>query len=655
MLVMMVLTALSSAEAAPMSKRTRTVVQSWQMRGDYGIADTVGVDTTFMNQPMKSMINDYSIANTYNGNIVSPLQSMLFFDRQQKVDFLFGNQYAPFTITPRDVRYYRTNLPYSEVGYKRGFVTYHEENDIHFLFTGNINRRLNLGTELNYLISPGHYANQEGKVFNGSVFTSYDGDHYGLHAAVTFNKLSNFENGGLQKPEDLGGQLNPEDMPVNMQAMSGFKHISGYLDHHYSICVEREQKVNYRDKSTGRVIDSTVVVYVPMISFNHVLEVNNSTRRYIERSVPTRMFEHSYISRSATHDTAYVLNIRNTLAVTFNEEFNKVLRFGATAFAINECQRYAYGVQRNQPLPNNMPLSQLPPIIYDTDTVFGNHWVNNTWVGGAIYKNQGKWIRYRVEGKVCLLGYKLGEFDVNGRVIGEFPLGKDTLTVRADAYVKNETPSYFLQHYRSNHFIWNNDFNKTYRFYVGGEVAYPMQYFKPAVKVGFENLTRYIYFAENGLPEQMEGNAQVLSVEASADLTTPWIDMINRVAYQTASAEIPLPAVCLYSNLYYHGKWFRKAMHTQIGIDLRFFTRYYAPLLNPATGQFCVQQTTQIGNYPRLNLYANFFVPRIHLKFFVKWEHFNAYFMPEKTYFSMPGYAYNPAVLHAGLAFHFWN
>ena len=36
-----------------------------------------------------------------------------------------------------------------------------------------------------------------------------------------------------------------------------------------------------------------------------------------------------------------------------------------------------------------------------------------------------------------------------------------------------------------------------------------MRYFKPAVKVEFENLTRYIYFAENGLPVQMDGSLRL--------------------------------------------------------------------------------------------------------------------------------------------------
>ena len=37
-----------------------------------------------------------------------------------------------------------------------------------------------------------------------------------------------------------------------------------------------------------------------------------------------------------------VLTIRNTLSVTFEEEFNRILKFGATVYAINECQRHLF-------------------------------------------------------------------------------------------------------------------------------------------------------------------------------------------------------------------------------------------------------------------------------------------------------------------------
>ena len=290
------------------------------------------------------------------------------------------------------------------------------------------------------------------------------------------------------------------------------------------------------------------------------------------------------------------------------------------------------------------------------DTLYGYQWTNNTFVGGALYKNRGKWVHYGFDGDVCVLGYKLGEFQVNGHIDGDFRVGKDTMYIRASAFVKNETPSYYLQHFASNHFRWDNDFQKTYRFYVGGEIAYPTRWVKPQVNVGFENLTRYIYFGADGLPVQHEGNVQVLSADVRCDLTTPWVNLENHVVYQwTSDAAMPLPAFTLYHNLYYHGTWFR-AMDAQIGVDMRYFTSYYAPLLNPATGQFCVQNTTRVGNYPILNVYANFYVRSLHLRFFAHYTHFNHLFMKSNpTYFAMPGYPMNPDIFRAGLAWHFYK
>lgn len=663
-------------------------MKTWQMDNDYGIADTVAVDTAEVNFPMRDALNDHSIAWAYNGNLISPLQSKIYFDRsgngmmgatgtgsdiwtggglglasgvRTKSNFIFETAYEPYIYTPKDVRFCRTTVAYSDIAYKKGFTTYHAENDIAFSFTGNINKKTNIGLKLNYLNSPGHYTSQEGKAFSGYVFGSYDGDHYGLHSAIILNKISNFENGGLVDPTQLNGSLKPEDLPTRLNAMSGLRNIAFFLDHHYSITVEREQTTTIKGRRGAEDRDSTYTVFIPVTTFNHYFEVNNSTKRYIEKQAKQGFYDELHLNPSATNDSANILNIRNTLAVTFNEEFNRLLHFGATAYATNEFQRYQYKTgQADTLVPPGFGIDfealMTTPLHLMPDTIVGTKWTNNTWVGGSIYKNQGKWVRFNVNGDVCLAGYKLGEFQVNGHVDGDFRIGKDTMHVRASAYLKNETPDWYAQHYRSNHFVWNNDFDKTYRFYVGGELSYPTTWVKARARVGFENLTRYIYFGADGYPVQMDGNIQVLSADARVDITTPWVNLENTVVYQMSSSEaVPLPTVALYHNLYYHGWWAKKAMFAQIGVDMRYHTAYYAPALNPAIGQFCIQNDVKIGNYPVLNLYANVYVKLLKLKFFAQWQHFNYYFMKQNNYLSMPNYAMNPSIFRAGLAWHFWR
>ena len=656
--LVVVICALLMNTTVPMAAQTsdkdvKTVIRAWRLPNDLGVADTVVIDSSFLNLPMKEMPHTYSIANSYNGNLVSPIESKIYFDRQDKIDFLFARAYMPYILTPGDVRFYNTTTPYSTIAYKKGFTTYREENDLDFSFTANLTPDFNLGLTLNYLNAVGHYNLQSGKRFNGSVFGSYDGTHYGCRGAVTFNTLSNFENGGIvsDSVDYLSSSLKTEDIPVNLEAMSEYKYISGFLNHHYSICVERERRVTP---------DSVTIDYVPVTTFMHTFEVNQSTKRYVEQQADQGFYAHRYFDRRNTRDTANVLNIRNTLAVTFEEEFNKWLRFGATVYAVNECQRYAFSVPETTDstvniINNDYDFMLANPLLLHSDSLTGHQWVNNTWVGGSIYKNTGKYIRYGFTGDVCVVGYKLGEFKVNGHINTDFRVGKDTMRISASAYVKNEQPDYFLQHYRSNHYYWNNDFRKTYRFYVGGEWAYPTKYVQPSINVGFENLTHYIYFGEDGLPVQHEGNIQVLAVDAQLNFRTKRFGMDNNVVYQLSSDKaLPLPSVALYHNIYYRDCWF-KALDVQIGVDMRYHTAYYAPLLNPATGQFCIQHKEKVGNYPILNVYANFYVRSLRLKLFAHFTHFNQYFMKHKNYYSMSGYPLNPPIFRAGLAWHFYK
>ncbi len=663
-IIVCILTLCSAVAVQAAEKAVPTVIRAWQLDTWTGVADTLAsIDSSYIDYPMRDRLHDYSISNVSNSNLISPNQSRIYFARQKTTDLIFADAYTPYIITPQQVKYYHTTTPYSTIAYKKGFVTNLDQNDISFSFTGNVSRRTNLGMTIDYLNSYGRFANQEGKTVFGSVFGSYNGDHYSLQSSFTWNTLSNFENGGLMNPSDLQGVLKPEDMPVKMQGMSGLRYLSGYLNHYYSICVERERKVNYRERDEeGKWVkkDSIKIEYVPVTTFRHIFEVTDATKRYKEKSATQSILPNTYRNPIQTNDSAACLTIKNTLTVTFEEEFNTWLKFGAMVYAMNESQRHITAIGQTENIVNLEPWGNTyGDVLANTlhlmpDTLYGQRWTNNTYVGGALYKHRGQYIHYGFDGNVCLLGYKLGEFQVNGHLDAGFRLGKDSMTIAAKAFFRNETPDYYLQHYRSNHYRWDNNFQKTLRLRVSGEVAYPTQWVKPKLNVSFENITKHIYFDTDGTPKQLDGNIQVLAADLQLNITTPWVNLDNHVIYQHASSDkLPLPALTLYHNLYYHGCWV-KALDVQIGVDMRFFTKYNAPLLNPALGQFCVQNIEQVGNYPVMNVYANFYVKSLRLKLFAQYQHFNASFM-NKQYFEMPGYPMGPDMFRAGLAWHFYK
>ena len=67
---------------------------------------------------------------------------------------------------------------------------------------------------------------------------------------------------------------------------------------------------------------------------------------------------------------------------------------------------------------------------------------------------------------------------------------------------------------------------------------------------------------------------------------------------------------------------------------------------------FHVQNIKEIGNYPFMNLYANFKLSKA--RFYVMMSHINQGMMG-KNYFSMPGYPLNPRRFQLGVSVDFAN
>ena len=114
---LIVLSCLTVGMAAAHEKEDdfKTVIKPWTLPHPLALADTGRVDSSFLNFAMRDVLYDYSICNTFNGNIVSPVQSAIYFDRTHKTGRIFGDPYDPYTITPQAVRFYNTPTPYSSI------------------------------------------------------------------------------------------------------------------------------------------------------------------------------------------------------------------------------------------------------------------------------------------------------------------------------------------------------------------------------------------------------------------------------------------------------------------------------------------------------------------------------------------------------------
>ncbi len=616
-------------------KQKASDVKAWHFTDEYlGFVDTIAVDTAIVNFQNNDPVLRYGIENSYNGNLGSPIQSKIYFDHDlYKTDYLFSRSYDLYTVSPSDVRFYNTKTPFSLLTYRTGGASYHEEDYLKGLFTFNVHKNLNVGLLANFIYARGTYSNQAGKLFNGGIWTSYDSDRYSCNGTIVLNRFNTQENGGIADERFItnpgavsGAGISAENIPTKLtDAYNMYRNDIFFYHHKYRFGYDREVEI---------APDSFETEFVPYLGISHTIKFEYARRRYYEdNKIYTDFYPHNYLNDKLTNDSSSYLSLKNQVAVTLEEKFNRKLKFGVSAYLQHEWQRHEMFV----------------------DTMPNRTYSNNLKVGGAIFKEEGSIFKYNVKGDVVVVGDRIGDFDVRGNFNTSFRIKTDTtMRISVDAKVTNEKPTYFLRDYISNHFKWRNSFKSTFRSGVSGQIEYPNKYVGVKLGVNFENITRLIYFNTEALPEQHNGNIQVLSAEGSINFHMWRFHLENDIAYQLSSDQkvLPLPDIALFSNFYYLDKFF-KVLTVQVGASVRYHTSYYAPTYMPATGQFYNQNTKKIGNFPFLSAYVNCHLKKV--RFFVQVHNLLASAIAARNYFSMPNYPLSPLTFRFGLSWAFYD
>lgn len=611
-------------------------IKTWTVDDIYGIADTVVIDSLITSYQDNQPINNYSIANSWNGNLGSPLESKIYFDRKvSSREDMFERAYAPYLIKPSDVRYYDTKQPFSQMVYRSAFPLQNEEDYFKIMLTLNANKHLNVGGLCNLIYGRGQYQYQSSNMLNGGFWTTYTGKQYEVVSSVMFNSFKNRENGGIS---DNNYILNPQysiqasNIPVNFSnVQSAYRNFNYFFNHRYKLGREMERKA----KSVLGV-DSTYTEYVTIMTLTHTFHAEDVARKYVEESVPMGFYANNYFSNSYTKDSTAYWSIANTFAVTLEEEFNRLMRFGLSAYIKYDIRHYGMGIKNRE------------------DTLrFDNSYSHNLILGANLFKREGKWVKYDIDGRIYLVGQHIGEFDLDGRFDFEFNVGREPLGIMAAAGFRNYSEYHQYRYYESNHFKWSDlDFNNSLALDIKGRIGLPRR--DISIGVQFQNITNYVYLNEKCMPTQHNGNVQVLAVDLLAKLRAWRFHLDVQAVYQlTGNRDVlPLPDVALYGNFYYMDKFF-KVLTVQLGTSVRYHTEYYGNAYMPALGQFYLQKEVLIGNYPEMNVYANFHLKTV--RFFVQYYHLNKGLFGGTNYLSMPYYPINPATFQFGLSWNFWE
>ena len=703
---------------------TNTEIQSlppklymWKLSETLGNRTIIPADTASLNFQSTNLVEGMFGHYNYLGNLGSPRLSRLFFEREESEPTIFMAPFSSFFIRPDQVLFTNSNVPYTNLTYYKAGNKVNGEERFKSYFSVNVNKQLAFGFNIDYLYGRGYYQNQSTSHFNAGLFGSYIGEKYQVQAVYNNFFLKMNENGGIAddqyitRPENMSGgkkEYESTTIPVKLERSSNRnKDFYIYLTQRYRLGFTRRVRNTQEGKPTvsapkassspsseaeisasnndialpndsiasksvgtlAAVNDSLPSVstadndslfeeeFVPVTSFIHTLKVERSRHQFRSGSEPEGFFPEDYkLYKNYSNDSTTAFSVKNVFGIALLEGFNKYAKAGLTAYISHKFSRYD--------LMNTDTLTNMRRIRYTEQEIF---------LGGELAKREGKLLHYNVNGEVGLVDKAIGQFRVNANLDLNFRLWKDTVNFYARGYVSNTLPSFYMRHYHSNHYNWDNDnMDKEFRTRVEGELN--ISRWGTNLRAGVENIKNYTYLANTSVPvkdnegkilsfknnaavEQYTGNIQVLSAVLQQKLKFGILHLDGEVAYQKSSKQdiLPLPELSMYGNLYIKTGLAKKVLQLELGADVRYFTKYYAPDYSPAIGQFYNQNPEdkiEIGSYPIVNVYANLHLKRT--RFFVMMYHINQG-SGSSRYFLAPHYPINPRTIKFGLSWNFFD
>ncbi|MFC0878344.1 putative porin [Saccharicrinis sp. FJH2] len=604
-----------------------------------------------------------SIANAHLGNLGSPYQSMIYFDRPVDLPFLFMDVYRDYMKMPEDYRFYNTKTPYTSLNYWTGGPKLQAEEQVRIIHSRNIHKDINITGYGNYIYGRGFYDRMSTKHLNFSLSTSILKPRYVLYFIGGINNLQNFENGGFADDRyisdpyavfaDRRASRDYATFQVNLNnAQSQLKNRFLYLNHEYRIGYKKDVELE----------DTIVKEFVAVNTIGHTFKYSEYSKNYVEGSpLPTNGFyQNNFINSATTLDSTYRRVLENKIKLYFEEGLNKYMPFGFGAYIKNELIRqennswsfmpdsvFNYGYSQAKSIYSTMVAdsSKFEYMRHSNDTTYAN-----TSFGGQIFRRKGKNFFFEAGAEIYFLGYRQGDYSIKGELTKWFAvLDSASLTLNAD--FSKTTPDYFLNHYASNHFWWNNDFKDVFEQRLEGELKIPSWH--AGAKVKLNTIVNYIYYDTASLPRQYTSGLPLVEATLYKDLTVGKFHWDNIATYQiTGNSDVlPLPDLAVRSNIYYKNTY-ANVLRFQIGLDNYYHTSYYVPAYMPATGRFYNQHELLIGNFPMTHAYANFQIKR--MRFFIMYYNVLKDVIPPR-YFSALHYGYNPRFLKIGVSWNFYD
>ncbi len=552
------------------------------------------------------------------GNIGSAMRPLLF-DAERAIGFQYGlNPFEAYFIKPQQTRFYNTKSPYTDLFYAQG------SNELIFLqakHAQNILPRWNAGVDFQRITSQGFMLRQVTSMYNYQFFTHYysKDKRYELLAHATWNRGVNEENGGNQNDSAFEELTGPNKrVLVNLSnAQTRFKSRDAYIKQYYKFGKGGFMKDG----------EDSVYSFEPAFQLAHrmhaheeifIFENNGTTDSIL---LPNRYYD----TTSATYDSAYFGRLSNTIELTWMGKLQAdsskwILRSGLQYDLINAAQ------------------------------IAFNRLYDNFGIDGSLEKVSIKsnMVLHGIRAQYIAGGYNSGDYKLQAF----YTLQNKYILFTPQLTLQQYRPDYTMQLFKSNQFIWNNQFNAVNLVKAGARFQTKTLRHNLSLILQHYALSNFVYANEKALPEQESNAIQITTAELSKTFQLGKFFFEHHIIYQSSSSDnIRVPEFGGRVRYYFQSRLF-KVMTFQLGFDAFYNTSYFGNAYNPASRQFYLQNNKQIGNYPVIDPFVCAQIKRAII--FFKFEHANQDLLNSGFYYT-PTYPVSLSSFRLGARWRMYN
>lgn len=554
-------------------------------------------------------------------------------NNQLRPESQFGiHSFDAYRFTPQNLPYYRLNIPFTVLTYSTGK---HREQ----IFSGRhyqqVRQNLGIGVSFNIYNSMGAYERQKADNVSVGFQALYrtNNNRYGIAGNFISNRFIHRQNGGLQDPLQFEESPKTDRGRILVRlnsAESRWRETNTYFKQYIQLT---DPKSKYLKNDSGFGAFKGLGTLVHTFNYQRLAQV------YYDRNPKSGFYREILTDSVRTHDSLVLHTVANELLwnLTLIENnllgltFNTGIRHVFMHYLLHQTQDTTAGAADYFHVVHaNRKYEQIIPY-FKPELRLGK--------------------RLLLEAKYQQISGDFRNGDQEYGIKASYRFGdRDPFLLKGHVKRSMLSPGLFYHLYHSNHFAWDNTFDKQ-KF---NKLAVSGQWRNTKAGVTFTTVNGFAYLNTLAQAAWYEEPFNVISAFVDSRLTWRRLSMHNKITFQHISDQtvFRLPELIANSTLTYELDLFDGALQAMGGVELFYNTAWKAPAYMPALRSFYLQNETKTGNYLYADVFINLRIKRARVFFIM--QHVNEGLMAY-NYFMIPNYPMPDRAFKFGINWMFYD